>query len=354
MTQAEYFDGQSALSQNVRVHIEGTSLVIESSKAGPALARWLLHDVRWISGTDKPILSSASAPDARLILMDISLADELAERYPELKGNVPTAKSQKTHKKAWTYGLAAAALTIAIFVAVPWLSGPLAQIVSEDWRKNLGRQSVEQIETLLGKRCENEPGQTILTNMANQLVGHLPDPETLHVGVIDNRMVNAFALPGGYIRFMRGLIKEANSPDEVAGVLAHEIGHVALRHAEEQTFRQLGYEIVLSTIADSGALTEIAASAGVQLISAAHSREAETAADLLAIDLLKKSDISRKGMVTFFDRIEKMEGKSPKILKYLSSHPATGERKKTAEANIDSGKAALSDADWQALKKICD
>jgi len=351
---AEYFDGTSAVSRQVQVRLETGELVIAEVTTLEELERWEISTLHWLSGSDNPVLTQSLSPDARLILADTALANAILKIHPMLKKAVKTAKSVKTHKMAWRYGIAALLLTVGVLVAVPWLSAPLASLASDEWRERMGRQSAETIQTFFGKTCKNSEAQQALDTLTDRLADELPLPEVLHVGVIDNKMINAFALPGGYIRFMRGLIKEASSAEEVAGVLAHEMGHVVLRHAEEQTFRQLGYQIVLSTFADSGTMTEIAGSVGVYLVDAAHSREAESAADDMAFNLLTKAGIRRDGMVSFFERIEKMEGESPKILKYLSTHPATGERKKAAEASSGSGEAALSDKDWQALKKICD
>ena len=127
-----------------------------------------------------------------------------------------------------------------------------------------------------------------------------------------------------------------------------------LRHPEELAFRNMGYDILLSTFADSGAVTEVAASAGIMLVNAAYSREAESAADALAFQLLKEANISSTGMASFFARIEKKEGTSPRFLKYFNSHPATGKRREAATAHASEGYAALSVKSWQALKAICD
>lgn len=354
VSSAEFFDGKTALSRPVTVQLLSGNLVMYALKTDVEISRWGLTDIHWVGGTDKPVLTSSVSPDARLILEQQDFATHLLTLVPNLRKAVATTKSGKTHKMAWTYGALAVALTIGVFVAVPWLSGPLAGLVSDEWREDVGSQTATQIETLLGKTCTGPAGQIVLDKLTKRLASQLPVPEKLNVAVIDNKMINAFALPGGYIRFIGGLITAADGPDEVAGVLAHEMAHVALRHAEEQTFRQMGYRIVLSTFADSGTITELAGSAGVHLINASHSREAESAADALAIQMLEQADISRGGMVSFFERVEKMEGKTSDLFKYLSTHPATGKRKEIAAASTGGSNPSMSDEEWQALKNICD
>ena len=310
--------------------------------------------MRWISGADRPILAISRSPDARLVLRQAALAEGLAQLIPGLKGQIKSAKSHKTHKLAWSLGAMAVAICLGIFIAVPWLSAPLASLATDEWRDRIGRQTASQLESHFGPSCNNGRGQKVLEQLTDRLAQHLPNRnEVIHVAVIDHEMINAFALPGGYIRIFHGLIREADDPGEIAGVLAHEIAHASLRHAEEQTFRQLGYGIVLSTFADSGAVTEIAGSVGIYLSDAAHSRESEAAADRMALHLLEQANISRQGLASFFERVEKMEGKTSDLLRYLSTHPDSGERKKAAEARMGGGEPALSRKDWLDLKTIC-
>jgi len=352
--QAEYFDGTSALSYQVRVRVDGNQLLITDGAADRLALSWKLGEIRWISGTEKPVFSTSATPDARLILQSADLAHQLARHYPSLKGRIETVKSRKTHGMAWKFGVAAVLLTVGLLAAVPWLSGPLARMAPEAWRESLGRQASETIESLLGERCHGAAGQAVLDDLARRLTAELPVPEGVTMRAINSSMINAFALPGGHVHVMRGLIAQAESGDEVAGVVAHEIAHVALRHPEELTFRQLGYQVLLSTVADSGAVTELAATAGIHLVNSAYSREAESYADRLAFELLSRANMSRRGIHAFFERIQKLEFEGPEILKYLSSHPATGERKLAAQASIGDGKPALSDTDWNALRRICD
>ena len=351
---AEYFDGKSALSCQVMVRLELENLEISDLQTGQQIEQWPISETRWIKGKGPAALTTGKSPDARLILKRPTLANILLDLNPDLKKPVNSAKSQKTHKMAWVLGICALVLIVGLLAMAPLLSGPLAMMASDNWRQRIGNQSSAQIEAFLGKSCSGDQGQIALSNLARRLAHHLPVSEKLKVRVIDNDMVNAFALSGGNIRFIRGLIDKASDADEVAGVLAHEIAHVALRHPEELAFRNMGYDILLSTFADSGAVTEVAASAGILLVNAAYSREAETAADELAFQLLKEANISSTGMASFFARIEKMEGTSPRFLKYFNSHPATGKRREAASAHASAGYPALSDKSWKALKAICD
>lgn len=350
---AEFFDGNSPVSKQVEVRADIDQLAIIDPAETVDAIHWHLVETRWIDGADKPVLSTSATPDARLVLDSADLAAELVALGLLSKGIVETAKSRKTHTQAWKYGLAAIGVTVALLVAIPLLSGPFARMAPDSWRHKMGVESAEVIETLLGKRCENTDAQAILDQLMARLVKNLPGNELLDVAVLDTKMINAFAMAGGQIRMMNGLIKNAKSSDEVAGVLAHEIAHVILRHPEEFAFRQFGYEILLSTIADSGAVTEVAASAGMHLVNSAHSRDAETAADALGIELLRNAGISSGGIAAFFARHASDLGKLENVLKFVSSHPPSAARKEMFENAGNTGGAALSDEDWQTLKLAC-
>src|ERR1700694_4484986 len=149
----------------------------------------------------------------------------------------------------------------------------------------------------------------------------------LHV-IDDPKTVNAFATPGGYIYVYSGLLLEAGNEAELAGVLAHESGHVVARHVARQMVETYGLEAVIglalgqnpslleklgSTIAANGALL-------------AHSRSDETEADEYGARYSSAAGYDPRGLVTFFEKLLAMQGKQPKALTWLSTHPATGDR----------------------------
>lgn len=349
----EYFGGTTAVSHRATVRLELDRLVITETSSGEILERWPLPRTRWISGEDKPVLSSLDTPDARLVMDTPTFAHNLLAQNPDLKGRLKTPKTRATHAQAWKLGAAAVGLVAVFLLILPWLAGPLAGLVPEAWWHRLGAKTTVSVEKLFGNRCTGVDGQAALDQLTSRFAAQLEKPEKLTVSVIDHKMINAFALPGGHILIMRGLIEFAKSGGEVAGVLSHEIGHVALDHAEQLTFRQMGHEILLSTIADAGTVTELAANTGVFLVDAAHSRSAESAADVLALELMRRAGIRRQGLATFFKRIQKMEFDGPDFLKYFSTHPASTERELMAEAKSTGGRPAFDPKAWQALRKIC-
>jgi predicted Zn-dependent protease len=158
--------------------------------------------------------------------------------------------------------------------------------------------------------------------------------------VIDSEMPNAFAIPGGFIFVNRGILERAESASELAGVLAHEIGHVVERHGLEQmakarhTNTAVGLVYVLLGRAP-GAAEQVALQVAGSAWMAKHSREAEREADRVAVTYLARAGFDPRGMPRFFQRLIDEERTSPnELLLWFSTHPLTEDRIADTEAMI--------------------
>ena len=159
--------------------------------------------------------------------------------------------------------------------------------------------------------------------------------------VVDSEMANAFAIPGGFIFVNRGILERAQSASELAGVLAHEIGHVVERHGLEQmakarnTNTAVGLIYVLLGRAP-GAAEQVALQVAGSAWMASHSREAEREADRVAVLYLARAGLDPRGMPLFFERLLDEERTSPnELLAWFSTHPLTEERVADTEAMIE-------------------
>ena len=146
---------------------------------------------------------------------------------------------------------------------------------------------------------------------------------TYRFHLADDKLVNAFALPGGDIVVNRGLIAATHDAGELAGVLAHEIQHVALRHSLKGMIRSAGMSLLFSMlIGDLG--TTLVGQAAENLAGLKFSRDAESEADAEGFNLLVARGIDPRGMVRFFATLAGESGATPPAL--LSTHPASAER----------------------------
>jgi len=174
----------------------------------------------------------------------------------------------------------------------------------------------------------------------------------LRTSVLRRNEANAFALPGGYIYLFEGLIAKAVSPDELAGVIAHELGHVAHRDGTRAVLQAAGLSFLFGALfrdfVGGGAITL----AGKAVLQSAYSREVEAAADRYAVDLMAKAGGDARAFGAVLERIS---GAIEPAAEILADHPLTRTRVAAvnAAAAPPSGKPLLDPAEWAALKKIC-
>ncbi len=149
------------------------------------------------------------------------------------------------------------------------------------------------------------------------------------VKVIDDpKTVNAFATPGGHLYVYSGLLMAADNPSEVAGVLSHECGHVVARHSARQMVDAYGLQAVTaSALGKNPSLaSQVAAGITGKGLMLANSRGDETEADEYGARYASAAGYDPRGLITFFQKLQRQEGKTPQIMKFLSDHPATPDR----------------------------
>lgn len=148
------------------------------------------------------------------------------------------------------------------------------------------------------------------------------------IKVIENDMINAFTLPGGNIFVYSGLIKFSEHPEEVAAVLAHEIGHVEHRHVVSKLIKELGVSLLFSVL--TGGDNVLTREIGRTALATVFDRKQEEEADSFALELLEKAKVNPKVMATFFRRLNDKLGNYNENLELLMSHPHNNSRIKSA------------------------
>ena len=199
--------------------------------------------------------------------------------------------------------------------------------------------------------CTASRGREVLEALSRRLAP-AESPYRFHVRVVNLEMLNAFALPGGQIVIAEGLLRFAESPDEVAGVLAHEMGYVIHRHATAAVIEALGLAFLFGVmLGDLG--TGAIGWAGETLVGLSFRREAETEADESAIELLGRAGLSSRGLADFFNRVEQEAGDMPAFLHPLSTHPRNESRRRSFARGVNSGPPSLGEPEWWSLREIC-
>ncbi len=202
----------------------------------------------------------------------------------------------------------------------------------------LGKQMAQEVER--EARLVSDPAVTEYVNRLGQnLVRNSDAKVPFTIKVIDSDEVNAFALPGGFMFVNTGLILKADSEAELAGVLAHEIAHVAARHGTKQATRGqlINYASIPLIFMGGWAGYAIRQAAGLAIPMGflQFSRGMEAQADQLGLEYLYKTGYDPLAFVDFFERIETIEKKKPGVVaKVFSTHPMTADRIKKAQKEI--------------------
>ena len=206
--------------------------------------------------------------------------------------------------------------------------------VSTQQEVQMGQQEAQQVSTQL-PMLQDAQVNAYVNDLGNEIAKRTSRADLdWHFAVVNTDVVNAFALPGGYIYVNRGVLERASTMDELAGVLGHEIEHVVLRHTIKQMQQEQGANVGLSIAC---ALTnvcnnEAAATAiniGGTAVFAKFSRQDEVQADDGGFQNVMRAGISPAGMLSFFKKLlaeEQSQGGSSSTAAWFSDHPGTQDR----------------------------
>jgi predicted Zn-dependent protease len=252
-------------------------------------------------------------------------------------------------------GIAIIGITAALYLwGIPLMRGPRRPPGAVAWEESLGRAVSDQLAPP-DRCCASPGGQRALDAIVARLTAAAPpSPYTFRARVVNARDVNALAAPGGYIVVFRGLVERARTPDELAGVLAHEIQHVLHRHTTRAVIQHASTGLLLAALTGdmTGPLAYGLESARV-LGQLQYSRRAEEEADRDGMKLVLAARVAPDGMIGFFDELAK--GDHPRrVLRYLSTHPSPSDRiatlRELAARPAGSPSPVLTDQQWQDLE----
>lgn len=352
-----YSDGRSAVQIDAWARIDGDALVLRAADHSE-LVRETLASVRLIDAPQRDAQGRiALGPDhaARFSFFSPELHALLRAAVPQLRAD--PYGSAATGRRVLIAAVAAlVSVALLVLVVVPLLAGQIARITPPSWEARAGGWIAEEvISHFAGRRavCQAPAGIAALQRLTQMLSAHARTPFTLNVRVVDSSVVNALALPGGHILVLRGLLQAARDPNEIAGVLAHEIAHIELRHTTELFYRRSATSFIIGLVFGDALGFSVAGFLVQSLIGASHSREAETEADTRAFELLAAAGLDSRGFADFFERMARREGAVADLLAYISTHPASADRAQRARAASTGTGRALDEAGWRDLRAIC-
>ena len=211
------------------------------------------------------------------------------------------------------------------------VAGLFPNFVSREKEIQIGAQYAQQIERT-ARLVEDPVVNEYVDRLAQNIVRHSDAKVPFLVRVLDTDEVNAFALPGGYFFVNKGLILEADTEAELAGVMAHEIAHVTARHATERmTKGQLLQFAAIPAMFIGGYWTQVAIrqglGLGLSLSVLGITRQSEGEADQLGTQYLWNTGLDPNGFITFFEKLEAKEKNKPgKFASFFRTHPPVEKR----------------------------
>ncbi len=299
---------------------------------------------------------------ARLEVRDRALAAAIEDRAETLD-RTGAAERRLRRKVVGLSLVAVVSLSATAIFGVPALTSQLMPLVPMSVERKLGAAVDKEVRATLdthnlgpafecGTGDSEIAGRRALDKLVGELAAAARLPVPLRVDVVRRPDLNAFALPGGHIYVYEGLIVKAETPDELAGVLAHEMGHLAHRDGTRTALQTAGlsflFGMMLGDFGGGGAVVIAART----VLKSSYSRQVEAQADTYSVALISKMGGDPHALAVILARLvsDKDEG-----LKILLDHPETKDRISAINAVVAGGATTqlLDPAEWNALKHIC-
>lgn len=329
-------------------------------------AQWSYSDLKLESaGDERSILVISNPKDSASMVGNVVVQDAAFRPLLALRLDGPNhaflsafdAKSRSLIQRQWTHLVLAAVVFLGLLVAgyfglthfaARWAARKMPVPVEVKWGRVIATTFLVDKQVLTDGAAVSACA-VIMSRLTNALELNPGYPFDLHV--VKSDMVNALALPGGQIVVFTGLMEKADSPDEVAGVLAHEIQHILQRHVVQRLVTTLGGRALIMAAFGGGNLSSIAVGAG-QLLSLSYGRTQEREADQLGLQLMVRAGIHPAALASFFERLHQSE--SLKLPEIISTHPATKERVadiKKISAGLKPAAERAFDLDWNRVQQ---
>lgn len=357
---AQYSDGIVAASHLVTARLEPDGLAI-GEREGERRALWPYDEIRLIDGPNAQGQIRLGRIDGaeRLAVLSPGALEELEPRCPKIRRSVSSGPGWRL-VALWS-GAAVVGIIVLFLGIVPFLARHAGQFVSPRLEADLGNRLADTVIRLTAAlkideahaECNAPSGRAALAKLVAPLAAQLTVRNPPRVRVVNSPIINAIALPGSQILVFRGLLDFAEDPNEIAGVIAHELGHIVLDHPTTLVIERSAAAFVVGLLAGDIFGVSVVAGISATILDANYGREAETEADLRGAALMKGAEFDLGPVAEFFTRLSAKRAGGDIPIAFLRSHPPSDERAKLFQSIPSGGRRAVDDADWKALKEIC-
>lgn len=358
---AHYLDGRSARRHRVTLTISEAALQI--AMADGSMKQWPYGQIRQTQGTysGEPVrLEFGPEPAEAVVVASRALLTEIHAAAPALAYHFHNP-AWRNRRLAWTMaaGLGVVLLLIGLYRwGIPGIASAATPYVPVMWEESLGRQIVEHLAPEM-QQCRDPDRLRKINEVVQTLAATQPaSPYQITLSVVDNPAVNAFAAPGGQVVILRGLLEQTTSAEQLAGVLAHELQHVYLRHSTRAILEQTAGTLLLTAVSGdlSGGLAW--GLQGAQTMGALHySRTHEEEADIEGLRMMQAAHLDPTDMIAFYGTLQKSEQGHAGPPDFLSTHPDMGGRLATLRALAGTmptdARQLLPGEDWTDIRTLC-
>lgn len=358
---AHYLDGRTATRHRATLTISPAALQIAMPDGSSK--QWPYGEIRQTQGTyrGEPVrLEFGPEPAEAVVVASRALLTEIHTAAPALAQHFPNPSWRQT-RLAWTLGAGLGVILMLIGLyrwGIPGIASAATPYVPTTWEESLGRKIVEQLapET---QQCRDPNRLRKIDEVVQTLAAtHPSSPYRITLSVVDNPGINAFAAPGGQLVILRGLLEQTTSAEQLAGVLAHELQHVYLRHSTRAILEQTAGTLLLTAVSGdlSGGLAW--GLQGAQTMGSLHySRTHEEEADIKGLRMMQAAHLDPAAVIAFYGTLQKSEQDHAGPPDFLSTHPDMGRRLATllalAGPTPTDARPLLPGEDWMDIRSLC-
>ena len=361
------FDGRSSQKHLVDVELTPQEIILKAPGDKPI--RWAYPQLRWAADTSPFHIEHCAEGDEGLETLVVDDPDF----YRSVLEIAPKSFSSRENESKFNWKLYSVGILVLIFSAyvfiktVPsFLADQMVEKIPIEWEVTVGQSILKMLP--VAQKPDPEVLK-VLQDTVDFLKQSLPgNPYDLKVYILPVEQVNALALPGGPIVIFEGLIDKAESPEELAGVLAHEIQHILLRHSTRGILRNLAKSMLVTLfLGDVNSVMEGIVQLAGQLETLGLSREMEAEADQKGMELTLAANIDPHGMIRIFKKLMQEDFSQKKLPKgkpvseendlssYFSTHPSSQNRLARLEKQMRSHENRIwtplfPNLDWNEIK----
>lgn len=356
-----YLDGRSATRHPITIQLTATALHI--FKPDGNTIHWPYSEIVQTQGAyeGEQVRLEYGAPLPQTVIVDDSAFLTAMQQAAAQNATHLHNLRQRPLRLRLTIlaGIALLGVTAGFYVwGISGLAQFLAPHIPVSWEEQLGLSVLEQLAPPAG-RCVDQNRLRALESIVTKLSRTMPDsPYHIRLTVLDRPAINAFALPGGHVVVFRGLLEATETPEQLAGVLAHEFQHIYKQHSTRAMIEQVSTSLLIAAVSGdfTGGLAYGIEGARV-LGMLRYSRLHEDEADREGLRLLQAAGIDPAEMIAFYRIMEAQHSHDVAASSYLSTHPNTNARIENlialAGAPPPHPVKLLSLEEWKDLRSVC-